>query len=93
MGNRAMSGGRVIEYYHPARVALSEKVKLFPDLMDQLQEQPADEFETRIAVIAAYCDILLDGDYLPSDLDDLCKVLIKKLELKYIAPHIVTSIN
>ena len=72
--------GRVrIEMFHQNRIDLDREVRAHPVLMELLANQPSDEFEMRLAQIASYCEVLLHGDYLPSDLDHLCGILYKKL--------------
>jgi hypothetical protein len=46
--------------------------------------------EIRMAEIAAYCDIVLDGYYTPEDLEKLADILVRKLKDKnsiIILPH------
>jgi hypothetical protein len=72
-------GKIVIEMFHENRIALDREILEHPKLMELLKNQPHDEFEMRLAQIAAYCSVVLHGDYLQKDLDDLCGVLHKKL--------------
>ena len=65
--------------FHQNRIDLSQEVKNHPELVELLNNHPADEFEIRLAEIAAYVDVVLHGDYTPDDLDKLCWVLHKKL--------------
>lgn len=65
--------------FHENRVALNQEVKLHPALLERLANHPVDEFEVRLAEIAAYCDVLLNGEYYPEDLDRLCGILFKRL--------------
>ena len=61
------------------RLDLAQEVKQHPTLMEFINNHPQDEFEIILSEIAAYCEVGLDGDYTPSDLDGLCKVLYEKL--------------
>lgn len=56
---------------------------LHPQLEKILQEQAAgaDDWEIRLAQIATYCGILLDGVYDAMELDNLCRILIGRLEV------------
>lgn len=75
-------GRVVIEMFHEDRIALDREIQNHPALMERLVNHPADEFEMRLAEIAAYCEVVLHGDYLAKDLDHLCGVLVKKLRAK-----------
>lgn len=71
-----------LEFFPRERLDLAQEVKEHPDLLKLLANHKADEFEIQIAEIAAYCDVILDGEYLQSDLDNLCTILVKKLRNK-----------
>ena len=64
------------------RLDLHQEVRKHPVLVDLLQKHPQEEFEILLAEIACYCEVVLDGDYTPADLDGLCKILYEKLVLK-----------
>ena len=76
------------EYFDERRNLLAQEVKNHPDLAQQLANMQAEqgidasEFEMRLAAVASYCGVALDGDYLPSDLDKLCGILVEKLKKK-----------
>lgn len=72
----------IIEFFHPARIALDREIPKHPELVDLLQNHPVNEFEIRLAEVAAYCDILLDGDYTGADLDGICDACVKVLVAK-----------
>lgn len=72
--------GPVLEFFHPARIALAQEVKQHQDLKELLAEIPAEDFELKLASIAAYCNIVLEGAYYPSELDRLCELLLTKLQ-------------
>jgi len=84
-------GKLIVEMFHENRIALQVEIKKHPELMERLANHQQDEFEICLAEIASYCDVLLHGDYLPSDLDGLCGVLVKKLMEKR-TPLILSSI-
>jgi len=81
---------RRIEYFSESRIELNRRIQDHPKLVELLQAHPVEEFEIRLSEVAAYCGIVLDGDYLQSDLDGLCDVLIQKLEMMKVAPSIIT---
>ena len=72
-------GNIVFNMFHQNRIDLDREIKHHPDLVERLKNHPADEFEMRLAETASYCDVILHGDYMPSDLDRLCGILHKKL--------------
>ena len=47
---------------------------------------PATSFAERIGHIAAYCDLILDGQYMPEDIANICGELCKRLEAKRVRP-------
>lgn len=76
-----------LEYFPPERIALMEEIYNHPDLMEKLGDLAlngvaADEFEMRLAAVAAHCGVAMDGDYLQSDLTKLCDILVDKLRKK-----------
>lgn len=48
---------------------------------------PMDELDIKLAQIAAYCEVMLDGDYTLADRVKLCKVLKEKLIAKREYPN------
>lgn len=54
---------------------------LHPKLEKLLLEQPVHEIEIRLAAISLYCGVVLDGVYSPMDLDNLCNILVGRLEV------------
>jgi hypothetical protein len=79
-----MSKKHVKVLFDPRRTQLAEEVKNHPELcqiLGELAEQGIDgsEFEVRLAAVAKYCKIGLDGTYLPEDLSKLCDILTEKL--------------
>ena len=71
-----------LEYFSPQRLALQQEVMQHPELMTLLANHGGAEWETKLAEIAAYCGVILDGAYLPEELDNLCDILIRKLQEK-----------
>ena len=47
--------------------------------LDFIQQYPMDEIDIKLAQIAAYCEVMLDGDYTLENRIKLCKVLTEKL--------------
>lgn len=76
------NNGPVLEFFHENRIALGEEVKLHPELKEMLAAIDSSEIEMKMAEIAAYCDVILDGYYSVEDLDDLSGKLVWKLREK-----------
>lgn len=74
--------GPVLEYFHPARIALQTEIKHHARLIDRLGIYHTDDFSGKIGEVAAYCNIALDGMYTPEDLDNLCDILVVSLRKK-----------
>ena len=68
-----------LEFFSPQRIALQQEVQLHPELMELLANHGGDQWETKIAEIALYCEVIVDGAYLPQDIDNLCDILTRKL--------------
>ena len=73
---------RNFQMFSQGRLDLAQEVKKHPDLIALLQKHPQNEFEILLAEIAAYCEVVLDGDYTPAQLDKLCAILYRKLQYK-----------
>ena len=71
-----------LEFFPDSYIALSQELPNHPELCTLVAKHPASETELRIAEIAAYCGVALDGYYTPEDLDKLCHILWKKLKDK-----------
>jgi hypothetical protein len=64
-------------------IQLQAELTHHPRLQEILQQQPGTEWEIRLAQIAHYCSVILDGDYLPEDVERVCEILrIKLVELR-----------
>ena len=66
-------------YFSQERIALQSELAYHPDVCELVARHAPQEFEMRLAEIAAVFGIVLDGDYYPADLDKLCEILTKKL--------------
>ena len=73
-----------IEYFPPHMIELQEEIFNHPELCRLLANHPPQEKEMRLAEIAAYCGIILNGMYMPEDIDKLCEILHRKLVEKRI---------
>lgn len=73
-----------LEYFPEAQIQLQEEIFQHPELCRLLQNHPPQEKEMRLAEIATYCGVLLDGMYMPEDIDKLCEILHRKLVEKRI---------
>ena len=62
-------------------IQLNMEVVHHPILMELLAAHPAHEWEIRLAQIAQYCEVILDGAYMPEEIERLCTILRNKLIL------------
>lgn len=74
-----MSDSRRLEFMHPNLIDLQRELHNHPELVERLQNHSVDDFELRMAEIATYCNVILDGDYVQADFDNLAGILVKKL--------------
>lgn len=88
-------GGVQIEYFPQVALALNEEMKSHPLLLASLADMEMYTgrpllLEEKIGAIAAYCDVMLDGEYYEEDLIVLFHLLLDKLRSKsavLILPH------
>jgi len=66
-------------YFDRRRLALQQELQFHPDVVEKLQRYRADNFELILSEICSVFGIVLDGDYLPEDLNCVCEILTKKL--------------
>lgn len=70
-----------LEFFSESRIALNKELAQdgHESLWPLLAKYPATEFEMRLAEVAAYCEIILDGVYDAGEVDKLCEILTRKL--------------
>jgi len=68
-----------LEFFDPRRIALNKELTFHPDVMALLARYNPECFELILSEICSVFGIVLDGDYLPEDLNKLCEILTKKL--------------
>lgn len=73
------------QLFPPAIIALQEEILHHPKLTTLLANHPSNEFETRFAEIATYCNILLDDTYTPEDIMSIADVMVQKLRSMRVA--------
>lgn len=76
-------GKFTLEYFPEGFIALQKELAtgLHPKLEKLLANHPADELDIRIAEIASYCQVALDGAYTIEERSNLCSILVGRLEL------------
>ena len=67
------------EYFPEEFIALQQELQHHPILIERLQKHKQEDQEIVIAEIAAYCEVILDGVYVPEQLVHLAGILAKKL--------------
>lgn len=64
-------------------IALNRELLNHPELMQRLanheRNDAVNEWEVKLAEIAVYCEVILDGEYLPEAIVKLCDILRIKL--------------
>ena len=77
------AGGKVIEFFDPAKPRLMRAANKHPKLVEDLNNLgPDPDWPDVLAEIAAYVLVALEGSYYPSELDKLAEHLYWKLEHK-----------
>lgn len=74
----------VQEMFSPARIALQKEVNRHPPLVQMLTLIDKSDWPAQIGEIAAYCFVVVDGMYMPSELDKLADILYWKLKEKHV---------
>ncbi len=80
-----------IEMFPDGVIALNRELAsgYHPKLAVRLANHPSAETEIRLAEIASYCSIAIDGIYGPEQIAELCAILAGRLEvLRELAPTI-----
>ena len=73
----------MLEMYSEARIAVIREVRNHPKLVADLKVLgPNAEWPDQLGEIAAYCLVMMDGVYLPHELEKLYDVLYTKLKMK-----------
>lgn len=72
----------IFEYFPKPVLALQEEITYHPKLQKLLAQYEGHEAVEKLAEIAAYCGVLLDGYYTFDEQVALCDVLVEKLRAK-----------
>jgi hypothetical protein len=75
------NGKFVFELFPPEMIALNAELNTMhhPKLAAILAGYPDDEIDIKLAQIASYCEVMLDGVYDIQSRATLCKILTQKL--------------
>lgn len=79
------------EYFPEGVILLNKELAsgYHPKLERLLANHPVNELEIRLAEIASYCSVALDGTYGPEQIEELCAILSGRLMvLREITPTI-----
>ena len=79
-----------IQFFPEGYIALNKELAtgLHPKLEKLLANHLADEVDIKLAEIATYCSVALDGVYTLAERDKLCFILAGRLEVLREIPHI-----
>lgn len=83
-GGEVTSNGKIVfELFPREYIQLNQELytQYHPKLQRILEQFGPDEVDIKLAQIAAYCEVMLDGDYRLDDRIGLCKILYEKLVL------------
>lgn len=72
----------VKEYFPDCYVELMRETKHHPELIAKMRKLDSQDFIELLQVIAAHCLIVVDGMYMPDELEGLCDLCFKKLRKK-----------
>lgn len=77
------NGKLKFEFFPEGFIALNRELAtgLHPKLEVLLAAQPVNEVDIRLAQIASYCQVVLDGSYSLAERDKLCFILAGRLEV------------
>ena len=82
------SGKIVFDMFSEERIELMREVNRHPPLVEILNRVPDATWEERLAMIAAYGMIMVDGYYSQEELERLYEILITKLrDMRAVALH------
>ncbi len=70
------------EYFPDCYVELMRETKYHPNLIDKMREVDTQNFINLLEVIATYVGVVLDGTYMPGELEGLCNICYEKLRKK-----------
>lgn len=80
---RIMQGKVIVEFFPDGFIALNKELSsgYHSSLIPLLEGTPVDEIDEKIAKIAVYCGVILDGIYTVQERSILCSTLAGRLEL------------
>lgn len=83
------NGKMVFELFPQEYLDLSAELATdyHPKLQSILSRFPYEELDMKLAQIAAYCEVGLDGEYTLDKRINLCKILLQRLILKRELPE------
>ena len=74
----------ILEFFPEVALELNKEVQNHPLLLSELSrlQQLNGDLDLRmtIGVVAAYCDVILDGSYFEEDIEILFHMLLKRLK-------------
>ena len=77
-------GNKIVQMYDRYLVELNKAVSQHPDLIEMLSKKSHADIEEKIALIAHYCDVVVDGPFLALGMQHLCEQLTDILRAKSI---------
>jgi hypothetical protein len=77
-----MSHWAHINIWPDAFINLQREIQHHPKLQERLANHPMAEWEVKLAEICLYCEVIVDGTYMPEEIENLADILYKKLLLR-----------
>lgn len=81
---------RQLEFFPDVAIALNAEILNHPKLMMQLREMEHQTPQAKLAHIATYCNVFVDGAFDDKGLEALFELLLRKLKEKG-AIHLIVS--
>jgi len=69
-------------YFPEEFIALAKEAMLHDPLVELMREQQNAEWDIKFGIIAAYCEVMIDGIFNEADMTHLAGVLTSKLQSK-----------
>lgn len=69
-------------YFNESKIELQKEMREHPELLNQIAAAELTDWSDQLALVAAYCGIILDGYYLEDQIMRLEDMLFFKLRAK-----------
>lgn len=80
-----LPGMKRIEMFPDEFFEIQKELRHHPELMARLTQQTDKDIYIQMNEVAAYCNVVLDGDYDLTDMTELCRLCIERLQRMRVA--------